>query len=52
MKPAETWNLFFSAKVDERNRIQIPKDIADTAKLIDGDLLSVVITQIHRKEVK
>ena len=34
MKPAETWNLYFTVKVDERNRIQIPKDVADRAELI------------------
>ena len=50
MKPSETWNLYFTVKVDERNRIQIPKDVAERAELKDGDLASFVLTQIVRKE--
>jgi AbrB family looped-hinge helix DNA binding protein len=50
MKPSETWNLSFTVTVDERNRIQIPKDIAKRAELKKGDLVSFVLTQITRKE--
>jgi AbrB family looped-hinge helix DNA binding protein len=44
------WNIPFTVKVDERNRVQIPKDVAETAELKEGDSLSLVLTQVHRKE--
>jgi bifunctional DNA-binding transcriptional regulator/antitoxin component of YhaV-PrlF toxin-antitoxin module len=47
---SETWNLTITAPIDERNRIVVPKTIAEHATLKDGDIVTFVITQIHRKE--
>jgi|WetSurMetagenome_2_1015567.scaffolds.fasta_scaffold882899_1 hypothetical protein len=43
--------LVFTVKVDDRNRIQIPKDVATTARLSDGDTVSLVLSQVIHKEV-
>jgi bifunctional DNA-binding transcriptional regulator/antitoxin component of YhaV-PrlF toxin-antitoxin module len=45
-----TWNIPFTVKVDERNRVQIPKDVAETAELQEDDSVTLVLTQLHRKE--
>lgn len=49
---SETWNLIVTAPVDDRNRLVIPKTVAEHAELKDGDLVTFVITQIHRKEAQ
>jgi bifunctional DNA-binding transcriptional regulator/antitoxin component of YhaV-PrlF toxin-antitoxin module len=44
------WNLPFTVKIDERKRAQIPKDVAETAELQEGDSVTLVLTQVTRKE--
>ena len=44
------WNIPFTVKIDERNRAQIPKDVAETACLKEGDSVTLVLTQVTCKE--
>ena len=48
----ETWNLSFAATLDERGRISLKKEILDTAKLQDGDIIFLTLTGVNRKEAK
>ena len=49
---SETWNLTVTARVDDRKRLMIPKAVADVPKLSEGDIVTFIITQINRAELK
>jgi bifunctional DNA-binding transcriptional regulator/antitoxin component of YhaV-PrlF toxin-antitoxin module len=51
MGNTEKWNLPFTVKMDERNRAQIPKDVAATANLKEGDAVTLVLVGVTRKEL-
>ena len=48
----EIWNLTFTAKVGSQNRIVIAPNIVEVAELKEGDIVSLTLTQVHRKEVE
>lgn len=47
-KQIETYNLPFTAEVDLRNRVTIPRAITKLTKLQYGDKATLVLTGIYR----
>lgn len=47
-KQTETYNLPFTAEVDLRNRVTIPRAITKLTKLQYGDKVTLTLTGIYR----
>lgn len=51
MAKGEVFDLVFIAKVDERNRITIPNEIADVVKTRKGDKVTLVLKEVYRGDI-
>jgi hypothetical protein len=50
MAKEETWNIIFTAKIGSQNRIVVAPNVVELADLKEGDIISLKMFQVHRKE--
>ena len=49
VEKVKNYDIAFSVKADKRRRIQIPNDVAKSANVDSGDLVTLVLRQVQKE---
>jgi hypothetical protein len=49
MTDQKTLNLSFTARVGSQNRLVIDPNIVNVANISEGDMVSLILTQVYKK---